>query len=122
MVGYYVRFFSVLAGPGFAEYRETLRAHIEQSMARSHHPAGSVRQMLAVLSAGDRSAQLAKIHTPTLVLHGDADPLVRLACGEDTARKIPGARLKVIPGMGHDMAAWSMLADEIVAHARSVPQ
>lgn len=122
MVDYYVRFFSVLAGPGFPEYRETLRARIEQSMARSHHPAGSVRQLLAVLSAGDRSAQLAKIRTPTLVLHGDADPLVRPACGEDTARRIPGARLKVIPGMGHDMAAWRVLADEIVAHARSVPQ
>jgi proline iminopeptidase len=121
-VDYYVRFFGVLAGPGFPEDREALRARIERSVARSYHPAGSARQLLAVLAAGDRSAQLARIRVPTLVLHGDHDPLVRLACGEDTAKKIPGARLKVIAGMGHDLAAWRVLADEIVAHARAVPQ
>ncbi len=122
IVDYYVRFFSVLAGPGFVEDAQALRARVEQSIARSYHPAGSARQLLAVLAAGDRSAQLASVRAPTLVLHGDHDPLVPLAAGEDTARKIPGARLKIIPGMGHDMAAWRLLADEILTHARSVPQ
>lgn len=122
IVDYYVRFFGALAGPGFPEDAQTLRARIERTIARSYYPAGTARQLLAVLAAGDRSAQLAKVRAPTLVLHGDHDPLVRLAGGEDTARKIPGARLKVIPGMGHDMAAWRVLADEILTHARAVPR
>jgi pimeloyl-ACP methyl ester carboxylesterase len=78
------------------------------------------RQLVAILASGDRSKDLASIRTATLVIHGDADPLVLPACGEDTARKIPGARLRIIKGMGHDMAAWPVLADDIVAHARAV--
>ena len=51
-----------------------------------------------------RAAALGGIRSPTLVLHGRADPLVPFACGEDTARRIPGARLVGIDGMGHDLA------------------
>jgi pimeloyl-ACP methyl ester carboxylesterase len=59
--------------------------------------------MLAVVADITRAALLARIKTPTLVIHGDADPLVPLACGEDTARRIPGAKLLTIAGMGHDL-------------------
>ncbi len=55
----------------------------------------------AVLTAGSREALLGAIDRPTLVVHGRDDPLVRLAAGEDCARLIPGAELRVIDGMGH---------------------
>ena len=115
-----MRVFNVLSGPGFPTEPAELRARLEKSVARSYHPAGSARQLVAVLASGDRSKDLATIHTPTLVIHGDCDPLVIPACGEDTAAKIPGAKLRIIKGMGHDMAAWPVLADEILAHVRAV--
>lgn len=122
VVDHYMRLFNVIGSPGFPTDPAELRARMEQSVARSYHPQGVARQLLAVLASGDRSKDLAAIRAPTLVLHGDRDPLVPLAGGKDTAAKIPGARLKVIEGMGHDMAAWPLLADEIVAHARAIRQ
>lgn len=121
VVDHYVRVFNVLSGPGFPTEPAELRARLERSVARSYHPQGVARQLVAVLASGDRSKDLAAIHTPTLVIHGDCDPLVLPACGEDTAAKIPGAKLRIIKGMGHDMAAWPVLADEITAHVRTVP-
>jgi len=61
------------------------------------------RQIAAVTANGDRRAKLAKIKAPTVVLHGDSDPLVRVEGGRDTAASIPGAELRIIPGMGHDI-------------------
>jgi pimeloyl-ACP methyl ester carboxylesterase len=120
VVDHYVRVFNVIGSPGFPTDPAELRARLQLSVARSYHPQGVARQLVAILASGDRSKDLATIRTPTLVIHGDADPLVLLACGEDTAKKIPGAKLRIIKGMGHDMAAWPVLADDIVAHARAV--
>jgi pimeloyl-ACP methyl ester carboxylesterase len=121
VVDHYVRVFNVLSSPGFPTEPAELRARLEKSVARSYYPQGVARQLVAILASSDRSKDLASIRTPTLVIHGDCDPLVLPACGEDTAAKIPGAKLKIIKGMGHDMAAWPVLADEIVAHVRAVP-
>jgi len=52
---------------------------------------------------GERSALLPRISAPTLVVHGMADPLVPVACGQDLARRIANARTDFIPGMGHDL-------------------
>ena len=75
--------------------------------------------MLAVTACGDRTPQLQTIAAPTLVIHGAADPLVPLACGVATAQAIPGARLEVIEGMGHDLPAQLLerLLALIDAHA-----
>ncbi len=56
-----------------------------------------------ILADTTRPDKLQRITSPTLVIHGRDDPFVRLPCGEDTARRIPGARLWVVDGMGHDM-------------------
>jgi pimeloyl-ACP methyl ester carboxylesterase len=120
VVDHYVRVFNVIASPGFPTDPAELRSRLESSVARSYHPQGVARQLVAILASGDRSRDLASIRTPTLVIHGDCDPLVLPACGEDTAKKIPGAKLRIVKGMGHDMAAWPVLADDIVAHARAL--
>jgi len=58
---------------------------------------------MAIMADGDRSPRLARIRAPTQVIHGAADPLVPVAAGHDLVRKIPGARIDVIEGMGHDL-------------------
>ncbi len=62
--------------------------------------------------------KLRGVRAPTLVLHGSHDPLVHLAGGEDTAANIPGARLRIVPGMGHFLpeALLPLLVDEIAGH------
>ena len=76
--------------------------------------------MLAIQTSGSRVALLRKIRAPTLVLHGADDPLIPVAGGEDTAANIAGARLLVIPGMGHDLptSLLARLVDEIANHCR----
>lgn len=123
-VEHYVRLFRALGGPGFPIDDETLRARQQHSLRRSFRPAGTVRQLLAIAASGDRSAQLQKIRCPTLVLHGDADPLVKLPHGRDCARKIPGALLDVVPGMGHDLppSLVPLLTEHVLAHLRAMNQ
>lgn len=96
------------------------RARVLANMRRSVYPAGLPRQLAAIIDDGDRTARLGAVRTPTLVLHGEADPLVKLPGGEATAAAIPGARLVTIPGWGHDLPLKLVprLASEIAEHAR----
>ncbi len=105
--------------PLFDEAR--VRARVTRSYDRSFHPAGVVRQLLAILSTPGRAAALGSLRVPALVLHGERDPLVPLACGQATAAAIPGARLRVLPGMGHELPSplWPQLVEEITAHVRA---
>ena len=96
------------------------RERVLANMRRSVYPAGLPRQLAAILDDGDRTKRLGAVRTPTLVLHGEADPLVKLPGGEATAAAIPGARLVTIPGWGHDLPLKLVprLASEIGSHAR----
>ena len=84
-----------------------LREMCERHVRRSYDPAGVARQLIAIAASGDRTAAVRRIQAPTLGLHGDEDPLVRPACGEETARVIRdaggNAKLEIIRGMGHDL-------------------
>ncbi len=70
---------------------------------RSYDPEGTSRQMVAILASGSRSEGLAELSVPTMVLHGDRDPLVNVSGGRRTAELVPGAELRILAGMGHDM-------------------
>lgn len=96
------------------------RERVLRNVRRSVYPPGLPRQLAAIIDDGCRRSRLAGVRVPTLVLHGEADPLVKLAAGEDTAKAIPGARLVTIPGWGHDIPQplIARIAGEIVAHAR----
>jgi pimeloyl-ACP methyl ester carboxylesterase len=115
-----MRVFSVIGSPGFPPDPTLQREHLERVALRGYYPAGSARQLLAILASGDRRPLLARIEAPTLVIHGRDDPLVPLAAGVDTADHIRGAQLKVIPGMGHDFppALQPEIAALIIDHAR----
>lgn len=100
---HYVRLFQVIGSPGFPLPEPELRERILLGIERGYYPVGTLRQMLAVMADGARAAQLSRITSPTLVVHGKADPLLPYACGEDTARRIAGAALVGLEGMGHDL-------------------
>ena len=116
----FLQMWKVLRGPGFPldEARDPARA--AETFERGVYPAGIARQLAATLASGDRSAALAGVRVPTLVIHGDADPLVPLEHGIDTAKRIAGARLLTIPGMGHALpiTMWGQIVEAIAGHAR----
>ncbi len=98
-----VRLFKAIGSPGFALSETDLRERVTAAHQRSFRPRGIARQIVAIVADSTRAAALAGVAVPTLVVHGKADPLVPFACGEDTARRIPGARLAGIEGLGHDL-------------------
>ena len=82
---------------------QATRQRAIESVTRAWHPAGSARQLLAIVADGDRTPLLTRIQAPTRIVHGIADPLVPLACGQQLADHIAGAQTEFIPGMGHDL-------------------
>jgi pimeloyl-ACP methyl ester carboxylesterase len=93
------------------------RALGERCFERGIHRAGTARQMAAIVTAKDRTDKLKRLDLPATVIHGDVDPLVNPSGGRATVKAIPGARLVMIPGMGHDLPpeVWDQVLDEIEA-------
>jgi pimeloyl-ACP methyl ester carboxylesterase len=111
--------FETIGSPGFERDEGELRRMAARSFDRGHHPAGTARQLAAVAASGDRTKALRRLEVPTLVIHGEEDPLVRPSGGRATARAVPGAKLMMIAGMGHDLprGAWPRVVEGIVATA-----
>jgi pimeloyl-ACP methyl ester carboxylesterase len=109
-----------ISSPGYPTSDAEQQALVEFNFDRSFYPQGLARHYNAILASGGRVDILPKIKVPTLVIHGDEDPVVRVEAGKDTAALIPGARLEVIPGMGHDLPAQLLpkLVGLIAEHAR----
>ncbi len=109
----------VIGSPGFPFDEERMRDIFGRAFDRGYHPAGVARQFAAIVASGDRTAALHDVRVPTLVIHGAADPLIRVEAGRATAAAIPGAKLLVIEGMGHDLprGTWPQIVDAICAHA-----
>ena len=118
VIEYMVEMFGVIGSPAYPSSKDELRSRIGRSVRRAYEPAGTARQLLAIIASGDRRKLLRTITAPTLVIHGADDPLVPLAAGRDTAQNIPGASLMVIEGMGHDFpeALMPRLAQAIADH------
>jgi len=108
-----------IGSPGFEHDGGDLRRLAELSFERGLNPAGAGRQLAAIIASGDRTPLLRRIAAPTLVIHGSADRLIPPSGGRATARAIPGARLLVIDGMGHDLprGAWPRMLDAIEENA-----
>ena len=119
VVAHYVSLYKLIGSPGYPASDAWLHQRLNMSVRRSHRPQGTARQLMAIAADGDRSALLASIKVPTQVLHGLADPLVPVEAGRDLARKIGGAKLELIEGMGHDLPVplWPQFAANISAAA-----
>ena len=119
IIAYAMQSARVIGSPGYPPDPDRLRTRVTADYDRSFAPAGAMRQMAAIIAAGDRREKLAGITVPTSVIHGADDPLVPVEGGRDTAASIPGAELHVIEGMGHDLplALVDEIADVIAATA-----
>ena len=102
-IEYTVKRQQVLSGPHYPLDEVNVRDLAARTFDRSVYPQGTARQLAAILASGSRKDALKKVQTPTLVIHGDADPLVPIEGGKDTAASVPGAQLVIIKGMGHDI-------------------
>lgn len=126
VIDYFVRMFRVIGSPAYPTPEAQIRSRIKSGILRSGTHTGTPRQMNAIAASGSRVKLLQKIQRPSLIIHGAADALVPLKCGEDTAKSIPGAVLRIIPGMGHDLpeALIPTIVQMIVAHCKgeSIPQ
>jgi pimeloyl-ACP methyl ester carboxylesterase len=118
-IDFVVGAWKVIGSPGFEADEEALRARAGASFDRGIFPDGTGRQLLAIVASGDRSEGLRRLDVPTTVIHGTDDILVDVSGGKATAAAIPGARLELIEGMGHDMPRqlWPRLVDLITENA-----
>ena len=116
------RNWDVIGSPGFERDTDAIRRRAQESYDRGYNPRGVGRQLAAIIASGDRTADLAKLDLPTLVIHGEEDPLIDVSGGRATAAAIPGAKLITIPGMGHDLPRelWPRFVEEIAANAQRV--
>jgi pimeloyl-ACP methyl ester carboxylesterase len=104
IVAHYVKLFKVIGSPAFPVEPQLLRDRIRAGIERSYHPAGTLRQMIAIAADRTRHQAISQITSPTLVIHGLDDVLVPPENGRDISRRIPSARFLGIEGMGHDLA------------------
>jgi pimeloyl-ACP methyl ester carboxylesterase len=103
IIEHYVKLYRLIGSPGYPATDAYLHERLGLSVRRSYRPLGTARQMVAIAADGDRSKLLDQIRVPTQIIHGKADPLVPVEAGHDLARRVAGAQIDVIDGMGHDL-------------------
>jgi pimeloyl-ACP methyl ester carboxylesterase len=118
-IDHVVKMYRVIGSPGFDRDEDDLRDIAGRSYDRGRNPAGSGRQLAAIIASGDRTAGLRGLNVPTVVIHGTKDKLVSPSGGRATAKAIPGARLVKIEGMGHDLprGTWPQIVGAIAENA-----
>jgi pimeloyl-ACP methyl ester carboxylesterase len=111
----FARVLQAIGSPAYPVDAAVLRDLGARCYDRAHDPQGGLRQLLAVVRAPDRTAALRRLQVATLVVHGDADPLVAVSGGRALAAAVPGARLVTVRGLGHDLPpqVWPLLVDEV---------
>jgi pimeloyl-ACP methyl ester carboxylesterase len=117
-----LQLFRLIGSPGYALEEERIAELAGQAYDRSYDPVGAARQMLAIEASGNRTQALRGVRVPTLVVHGEADPVISVAGGRATAEAVPDAELLVLPGMGHHLPRelWPTIIDAIVRTADRV--
>jgi len=120
-----MQLFRIIGSRTYPSSEARLRAMCERHVRRSFYPQGAARQLLAIAASGDRTEVVRRIKAPTLVIHGDEDPLLRPQCGEATARAVKegggNAELAILRGMGHDFPVEVLpeLAERVAAHCHA---
>jgi pimeloyl-ACP methyl ester carboxylesterase len=119
LADHFVRVFKVIGSPAYPPEPMAFRERMLGNVRRAWRPAGTMRQLVAVAADGDRTPMLGRVQAPTLVVHGEADPLIPVENGRDLAQRIRNAASDFIPGMGHDLPVPLVprLAQAIAANA-----
>ena len=123
-IDYHLNLFKLIYGTGLPFDAEFHRALFARSYDRSFCPKGTGRQSLAIMVQKDRTSELGKLKMPSLIIHGDEDPLVPLAGGKATADAIPRAEFIIVKGMGHVLpnlnAYWNDIKNAMLDHMKRV--
>jgi pimeloyl-ACP methyl ester carboxylesterase len=108
----------ITGSPGFPFQEQAVAARAAAAYDRGFHPSGALRQTIAVLASPDRAPGLRGLTIPTLVIHGESDPMVDPSGGKATAAAARAATLWMIPGMGHDLPPdlFTQIANRVAAH------
>jgi len=119
-INYNIKLNQLIGSPAYPQSEDALRHHATQIVERSHNPRGYKRQLIAMAASKDRQHLIRKIKTPTLVIHGCDDVVIPLSAGKKTAALIKKAKLRVVPGMGHNFAPELMplMTKWIVKHVK----
>lgn len=115
------RVMSRIGSPGYPPDAADLFSRVSREVERSDRPAGFLRHLAAIVSSPSRLDLLSHIRTPTLILHGQEDPLVPVAAAHDLHARIAGSRLQIFVGMGHDLPAalTPQICGHILSHLRA---
>jgi pimeloyl-ACP methyl ester carboxylesterase len=121
-IDYFVRVFRMIGSPAYPVDEQRIREQAAATYDRCHYPAGTARQLAAILASGSRTAALRRLDVPAVVIHGKNDPLVPFRAGVATARAIPNADLVAFPGMGHNLPQelWPRYIDALTKNAERV--
>jgi pimeloyl-ACP methyl ester carboxylesterase len=100
---------------------EDVRDHLKEATAIVPSMDRILRQLAAIFVSGDRTQELKRLAIPTVVIHGDSDPVVDVSGGVATHEAVRGSKLVIIPGMGHEVNAdnWPLIRDEIIKNAKT---
>lgn len=111
----------VLASPSAVPPEDERRALATLAVDRSIYPRGYLHQLLAILASGSRHRRLAGVKVPTLVIHGEDDPLVPVAAAYEQQKLVPRSQLAVLKSMGHDLPTplLPQITQLITQHARA---
>ncbi|MFI5779052.1 alpha/beta fold hydrolase [Nocardia sp. NPDC051570] len=114
-VDWRVRVLRALGSPGYAFDAEAVAEVAGRCWDRDHDQTAMLRQAVAVVASGDRTARLRELRVPALVMHGTDDPVLDISGGRATAAAIAGAKLLTFEGMGHSLPRelWETFADNI---------
>jgi pimeloyl-ACP methyl ester carboxylesterase len=120
MLDFHIKRWQAFGSLDYPAELTSLTEYVKSILERGVTDNGTLRQWLAIMAAGNREEYLAKVNTPSLIIHGEADELVPVECGKATAMAIPLAKLKVYAGMGHDLPNELIpnIVQEIVDHAQ----
>ena len=110
----------LIQGSHYPFEQQKVLSLITRALQRGFNPAGNTRQLAAILDSPDRTQQLNTLKIPSLIIHGEDDPLVLVACGYATAKAIPNAKIKTYPGMGHTIPSqlYDDISKQILDHIR----
>ncbi|MDO5530391.1 alpha/beta fold hydrolase [Sutterella sp.] len=117
------RMLKALSGPKYRPSEAELDEAVRSAPRLGFDGAATRRQLIALLASGNRRAAVKQLTTPTLVIHGKADPLLPFKAGEETARLVKGAKLIAVDGLGHQLPPQLMgqYARWIAAHCHAHP-
>ena len=120
-VTYGMQVWRLIHGEYYSFDRQKVHALITRALKRGFNPRGNTRQLAAILDSPDRTQALSTLTVPSLIIHGEDDPLVLVVCGYATAKAIPNAKIKIYPGMGHTIPnqLYEDMTKQILEHIRT---